>query len=284
MALTKEDLEYRKNKIGASDAPIILGISKWKTPLQLWEEKLGLRSLPETNSAMQRGNDLEPVALAEFMRMTNTVVAPCRVEHPEFSFMFATVDGLCAESKILVEIKCPNRETVEMAKNGLLPDQYYAQVQHQIACVNPVETHYFCFDGEKGYDVIVKRDDALIDKIVKAEKEFFRCMMEFTPPPATDRDFIHRDSKEWRLHAEVWKDTKKQLALLVAKEEVLRDELIKMCDGQSSQGCGVRISKTVSKGRINYSAIDELKEIDLEKYRGKPITLFRFTEMKDKNE
>jgi len=105
--------------------------------------------------------------------------------------------------------------------------------------------------------------------------------MEFTPPPATDRDFVHRDSKEWRLHAEVWKDTKKQLALLVAKEEALRNELIAMCEGQSSQGNGVRISKSVRKGNIQYNNVKELKGVDLEPYRAKNFEMWRFTETKD---
>jgi predicted phage-related endonuclease len=39
---TPEWLEFRKNKIGASDAPIIMETSPWKTPYQLWLEKLSL--------------------------------------------------------------------------------------------------------------------------------------------------------------------------------------------------------------------------------------------------
>ena len=33
---TPEWLEFRRKKIGASDAPIILEVSTWKTPYQLW--------------------------------------------------------------------------------------------------------------------------------------------------------------------------------------------------------------------------------------------------------
>jgi len=96
-----------------------------------------------------------------------------------------------------------------------------------------------------------------------------------------DRDFIHKDSKEWRLHAEIWKDTKKQLSLLAKKEELLREELIKMCEGQSSQGNGVRISRTISKGRVKFTNIKELEGVDLEPYRGKNIETWRFTETKE---
>jgi len=39
---TPEWLEVRKTKLGASDAPAILGISPYKTAYQLFLEKMGL--------------------------------------------------------------------------------------------------------------------------------------------------------------------------------------------------------------------------------------------------
>ncbi len=50
---SNEWLELRKNKIGASDAPIIMKVSPWKTPYRLWEEKLGLTECV-SNQAMKR--------------------------------------------------------------------------------------------------------------------------------------------------------------------------------------------------------------------------------------
>ena len=40
---TSEWLENRKNHIGASDAPVVMGVSPWDTPYKLWENKLGRR-------------------------------------------------------------------------------------------------------------------------------------------------------------------------------------------------------------------------------------------------
>ena len=37
-----EWLEARKDGLGASDAAALLGLSPWKTNVQLWEEKCGL--------------------------------------------------------------------------------------------------------------------------------------------------------------------------------------------------------------------------------------------------
>ena len=49
---------YRKNKLGASYAGIILGISPYMTPFQLWEQILGLSAQQEEHSGMIRGREL----------------------------------------------------------------------------------------------------------------------------------------------------------------------------------------------------------------------------------
>ena len=48
-------LEYRKSKVMATDSPILLGSNPWRTPIELWEEKLGLREPQPLNDAMRRG-------------------------------------------------------------------------------------------------------------------------------------------------------------------------------------------------------------------------------------
>ena len=37
---SEEWLEFRRSRIGASDAPIIMGVSPWKTHYKLWVEKI----------------------------------------------------------------------------------------------------------------------------------------------------------------------------------------------------------------------------------------------------
>ena len=35
--ITREQLERRRHGIGGSDAPVVVGLSKWRTPFQLWQ-------------------------------------------------------------------------------------------------------------------------------------------------------------------------------------------------------------------------------------------------------
>ena len=44
-------LQWRKKGIGASDIPIIMGMTSWSSPTQLWREKRG----EATQTSLQTG-------------------------------------------------------------------------------------------------------------------------------------------------------------------------------------------------------------------------------------
>ena len=277
-----EWLSYRRTKITATDTAKIMNLSPFCTPLQLWEEKLGLRESTPINDKMREGSLMEEQARDFLNSLSETNFKPIVLESIDFPFMMASLDGMNSVGDI-VEIKC-GKKSYEDLKEGKIPDYYYAQIQKQIYVSNSICCKYFCYRSENEHMYnIINRDDAFIEKMIEAEKQFYQCLLNFFPPPATDKDFIKKDNDDWYKHTEIWKNTKRQIKILEAKEEALRHELIAMCDGQSSQGNGVRISKTITKGRVDYSNIEALKEIDLEQYRGKNITSFRFTEMKEKD-
>ena len=52
-------LEYRKQGIGGSDAAVVCGISRYKSPVELWMEKTGQLPSQETGEAAYWGNLLE---------------------------------------------------------------------------------------------------------------------------------------------------------------------------------------------------------------------------------
>ena len=57
--------EHRRKYRNASETPVVLGVSPWLTPYQLWQQKLGLIE-PEVTPAMLRGTQLEPAARAAY--------------------------------------------------------------------------------------------------------------------------------------------------------------------------------------------------------------------------
>ena len=71
-------LEARRKGLGGSDILAAAGLSRYKTPLQLWRDKIG-EAPPEKrsaalNAAAERGNILEPMALRWLARVTGFAV------------------------------------------------------------------------------------------------------------------------------------------------------------------------------------------------------------------
>jgi len=137
-------LEARRAYLGGTDVAAILGVSKWATPLTVWNAKTG-GDVPDAGSlAARRGLALEPFIAEEFVR-----------EHPEFvvyrskpivrdDWGFpagASVDRMVARREkprtpvAILEAKTAFRygwrEWDE--KTGELPDAYYLQQQWYLA-------------------------------------------------------------------------------------------------------------------------------------------------------
>ena len=176
-----EWLQLRRTKIGASDAPIIMGVSPWKTPFQLFVEKTMGETTP-MNSSMKRGRDLEYKARLEFEKAIGIPVEPQVKFHPEFDWMMASLDGESLDGEIIVEIKCPNKKDHATAMDGRIPEKYFPQMQHQMCVCGLKQAYYFSFDGTKGCSVLVKRDDAYIKELIDEELKFYLCMINLTPP------------------------------------------------------------------------------------------------------
>lgn len=138
-------LEERKHGIGASDAASILGMNKWKTNVELWEEKVGLRQPEDIGHKPQvkYGHDAEPHLRALFAldhpELEVTYESPYKIirnqDHP---FIFATPDGELRERATGrhggLEIKTTeilnSRQWREWKDR--VPDNYYCQVCQQM--------------------------------------------------------------------------------------------------------------------------------------------------------
>ena len=140
----EEWLQERKKGLGASDAGTIIGVNKWKTNVELWQEKVGLRE-PEDISHkpyVQYGHDAEPHLRALFAldhpELRVTYESPYKmIFSDELPFIFATPDGeleeLATGRKGGLEIKTTEimnpRQWADWKRR--IPDQYFSQVCHQ---------------------------------------------------------------------------------------------------------------------------------------------------------
>jgi len=173
----------RKRKVTATDAVVIMKESRWKTPSNLYYEKISDSPPAIPNERMQRGTDLEPIARENFIRSTGIVVTPKVVVK---DWAMASLDGMSEDGNCIVEIKCPGSRDHSIALKGKIPDHYQAQLQHQMYVTGLQETFYYSFDGEEGVYFKVKRDDKYIERMVIEEKKFYENLMLCMPPEKED--------------------------------------------------------------------------------------------------
>lgn len=140
---TREEwLKCRCHGIGGSDAGAILGVNKYKTNLELWEEKTGAKHKGEiSNEAINYGKSAE-----KHIRELFLLDYPCFAsEYHEYRmyandtypFLYATLDGELTDqdgTKGVLEIKTTTiRNSSQWDEwEGRIPESYYAQALHQL--------------------------------------------------------------------------------------------------------------------------------------------------------
>ena len=275
---TAEWLAYRREKIGASDAAIIMGVSPFKTRHALWLEKLGMKQ-PFKTAAMQAGLDCEDAARDAFERLTGCCVFPEVVEHTYHTWMIASLDGIDMGRRFVLEIKKAGKRDHDTAKSGKVPTHYYPQLQHQLAVTGLPMAYYFSYTGTDNVLIECYRDDAYIETLISKEKEFYDCVVNFIEPERVETG-VERNDEIWNsLTDELLNIQVKMRAYdeLIKREEVIREQLISMCANQDGYGNGVAVKRVERKGNVDYSKIPELSNVDLDLYRKDKIISWKIS-------
>jgi len=277
---TADWLEMRRNYIGASDAPVLMGFYNWgRTPKKLWEEKLGLGEDQADNSAMKYGRNMEEPARLMYQEMTGIEVEPDIVFHKEKNFLMASLDGINKDRSMGVEIKNVCLEDHLVAKDNKVPPKYYPQVMQQMACTGLDRWHYFSVNNGDKALVEVKMCNDYIEQLYNAEDKFWDQVKNFIEPDLVEADLRGRD-ENWVKAALRAYDIKKSISLLKKEEIEATNTLKTLSEGKSSVGGSYIFKKTSASGTINYKSIPELKDVDLEIYRNPPQERWTLTKKK----
>lgn len=124
---------WRRGGIGSSEAAILMGHTEHKSVQRLWAEKCGLEEpLNIVNEDMQRGIEFEDTAIELYSQEVGLIFEPLTIQHPDFSFLRASLDGANRSSGRFVEAKCPRPYIHQKTKlYGFIKPEYYCQMQHQ---------------------------------------------------------------------------------------------------------------------------------------------------------
>lgn len=169
-----------RGMVGGSDAGTLLGWNKWKSPINLFYQSIGMDLLPtKMNRQMAFGKMLEDT-IAEMWQywdgeenFIQNVINKNKVrkfkkvkaiiENPKYPMLFANLDGMVTQHPVygkkkgILEIKNVGKMTVDSYIDGV-PPNYIAQMNHYML-VTGLKYAEICMQVD-GQDMLVKTFEA----------------------------------------------------------------------------------------------------------------------------
>nr|DAN39324.1 MAG TPA: Exonuclease [Caudoviricetes sp.] len=179
-------LEARRAGIGGSDAAVIVGLNRWKSPFQLWLEKTG-RAEPEDlsgNEYVYWGKVLEEVVANRFCELTGKKVQRRGLlQMDDYPYILASVDRMVVGENAGLECKTCNGFAAKEWEDDEVPTAYYVQCQHYMM-VTGCERWYIAvlIGGNRFVWKEIPRNDKEIDLLFQAETEFWHKVQEGIMP------------------------------------------------------------------------------------------------------
>ena len=186
-------LEYRKQGIGGSDASVVCGINRYKSPVELWMEKTGQLPHQEAGEAAYWGTQLEPFVRAEFTKRTGIEVSRRNelLQSEEHPFMLANLDGICEVPDVgpcIFEAKTASAYKVGEWEDAI-PDEYALQLAHYMAVTGYAGAYIAVLIGGNTFKwKFIERDEELISMLIQLETDFWNHVQDGTPPPLDGSD------------------------------------------------------------------------------------------------
>lgn len=183
-----EWLEYRRRGIGGSDAAVVCGISRYKSPFELWLDKTGQLPEQEAGEPAYWGTLLEPVVRNEFQKRSGIEVTTPKqlLQSEEYPFMLANLDGICEHPELgtcVFEAKTASAYKASEWENAI-PDEYMLQIQHYMAVTGYKGAYIAVLIGGNSFKwKFIERDEELITMLIKLESDFWAYVQNNTPPP-----------------------------------------------------------------------------------------------------
>jgi len=179
----------RSEYIGGSDIASVMGLSRWKTPLQLWAEKTG--NIPQEDLSdkeyIELGSELEDFIAKKFEKKTSLKVrqAPCHYKDKEYDFMRCQVDRLITNTDELLECKNASAWKEKEWKGEDIPIEYVLQVSWQLMITGrKVGWIAVLIGGNKFRFKKIEADQELFDKMRQSAIKFWDMVKDKTPPAA----------------------------------------------------------------------------------------------------
>ncbi len=184
--------EQRRRGLGGSDIAALLGLSKWKTPLQLYLEKIGEYKEDINSESAYWGTLLEDVVAREFSIRTGKKVHRVNriLIHPEYDYLIANIDRRVVGEDAILEVKTTSTFNKEQWEGDQIPNAYILQVMHYLNITGASKAYFaVLIGGQKFIWKEIERDEELIQMVQEREIEFWENhVLKENPPNASAYD------------------------------------------------------------------------------------------------
>jgi putative phage-type endonuclease len=241
--LINQDFSLDRSKyIGGSDIGAILGLSRFKTPLEVWMEKTGKETKKLDSLPLRFGSFAEDFVAREYSRATGFELLHDEsiYLHPEHSYMSAHIDrfvlngGVSARSRIL-ECKTANPfSSSEWGEIGSdeVPMSYLCQCIWYMAITGIDKTDLAVLFGNSDFRIYeIDRDQALEALVIAKATTFWNeyVLKDIPPPVSSEQDcqtlFSKGDPAKSIEAAQETLELTKRLHLLNSEIDVREEEL-----------------------------------------------------------
>ena len=314
---TPEWLEWREERLMASEAPVVMGVAPDWWTVKSWDDLRALKASlgddkPDNTyleAAASRGHAIEKRVIEALYGRFGTTYLPAVVEHRDGVFA-ASLDGLGHneehDERTWVEVKAPLhrrqsklwRGLIEADDSGMgrlfpragVPDEVWWQLVHQAYVIFDDPDHEPA--GSMTLAVIVDEDDPASSSNLYRRipiKALLACapeLVEEWESYLTGRPQVPSLGEPFLDAAARYREAKMMQERAAADLEAARNELLShIGDREKVNEGGVKITKVVSQGRTNWqsaaNALAKRAGLDAgdlaEDYRGKQTVSYRIT-------
>jgi putative phage-type endonuclease len=231
----------RASCLGGSDIGAILGLSKWRSAVDVWMEKTG-RSVSNANSLPLRfGSFAESFVANEYARATGLPLVHHEpaLTHPKYSYMHGHIDRfICSRSTVfddsghlqatrILECKTANpfasHEWGEVGSDQV-PLPYLVQCAWYLGLTGLEQADLAVLFGNTDFRIYeIHRDSELEEMIINRAKSFWEThvLTDTAPPAQSESDYKHLFPKAQSKTAEALKET----CELIKKLKSINDQI-----------------------------------------------------------
>lgn len=170
----------RRSGIGGSDAAVLLGASQYRSPKDLWAEKLGLSEPSPPTLSQQIGTALEPLIVAQAAEKLKVQVQTSQFRrHPKNTWCYGNLDALSVGQNFGIEAKFSAQSDEwgdPLSQDIVVPPNYYLQCLHYMAVMS-FECWYLAalvFGPRPDFRLYrLELDKEMLADVLRAEHDFW---------------------------------------------------------------------------------------------------------------